>query len=398
MHGLGTRGAAALTAVGALLFAACGDAQPASTVGVVVSTAHHPTIIATTTHSSVTAPALAGLSVEQLAGQRIIYSYAGLTPPASLLNRIRRGEAAGVIFFKPNIASRAQLHDVATTLGLANRSSPVRAPLLLMTDQEGGLVRRLPGAPEDSEKQIGESTSAAALAREAGLGAAANLSAAGLNVNLAPVLDVFRHSGNFIDSYERSYSNNLVRVAALGEAFIRAQQAAGVAATAKHFPGLGAAARDQDTDEGPVVIGQPLPAIRSIDEAPYRAAIASPVELVMLSWGTYPALDPSLPAGLSPTIVEGELRRRLGFRGVTVTDSLEAGALQAFGGPAQRALLAVRAGDDLILCSGRNLNQNTPTIGAQAVLGIASGIAAHELGRPAAERAAEKIIELRRDL
>jgi beta-N-acetylhexosaminidase len=366
---------------------------------VVVSTAHHSTIAPTAKHRSVTAaPAPAGLSVKQLAGQRIIYSYAGLTPPTSLVNRIRRGEAAGVIFFAPNIASRGQLHAVATRLDLANRSSPVQAPLLLMTDQEGGLVRRLPGAPEDSEKQIGESTTAVALAREAGRGAAANLSAAGLNVNLAPVLDVFRHSGNFIDSYERSYSDNPARVATLGEAFIRAQQAAGVVATAKHFPGLGAAERNQDTDEGPAVIDQPLPAIRAIDEAPYRAAIASRVGLVMLSWGTYPALDSALPAGLSPTIVKGELRRRLGFRGVTVTDSLEAGALQAFGGPAQRALLAVRAGDDLILCSGRNVSQDSPTIGAAALAGIASGIAAHELGRPAAERAAEETIQLRRRL
>lgn len=271
-------------------------------------------------------------------------------------------------------------------------------PLLLMTDQEGGLVRRLPGAPEHSEKEIGESANDVALARAAGAEAGANLSASGLNVNLAPVLNVFRHAGNFIDDYERSYSGNPALVATLGSAFIKAQQINGVAATAKHFPGLGAASRAQDTDEGPVVLDQPLSAIRTIDEAPYRAAIAAGVRLVMLSWATYPSLDPALPAGLSPTIVEGELRSRMGFHGVTITDSLEAGALQAFGDPAERALLAVRAGDDLILCSGRTVSEDRPAIGIEALSGVLSAIAAREVSRSSAEAAAASILSLRRSL
>jgi len=171
-----------------------------------------------------------------------------------------------------------------------------------------------------------------------------------------------------------------------------------VAATAKHFPGLGAASRAQDTDEGPVILDQPLSAIRTIDQAPYRAAIAAGVRLVMLSWATYPSLDPTLPAGLSPTIVERELRSRLGFHGVTITDSLEAGALQAFGGAAERALLAVRAGDDLILCSGRTVSEDSPSIGVEALSGIVSGTVAHELSRPSGEAAAAAVLSLRRSL
>ena len=129
-----------------------------------------------------------------MAGQRVIYSYAGLTPPASLLGLISHGEAAGVIFFADNISSDAQIAKVIETLKEADASpqNPVGAPLLLMTDQEGGQVRRLPGAPLLSEKQIGESADPAATATLAGAGAGRNLRGVGMNVNLAPVLDVYR--------------------------------------------------------------------------------------------------------------------------------------------------------------------------------------------------------------
>jgi beta-N-acetylhexosaminidase len=328
----------------------------------------------------------------------VIYSYKGLTPPAVLLNAIRHGEAAGVIFFSPNIASRTQLRAVIATLERADQAGPIHAPLLLMTDQEGGVVRRLPGAPEASEKRIGTASNAVTLARAAGRGAATNLASTGLNVNLAPVLDVFQTPGNFIDEFERSYSSNPTKAAGLGAAFITAQQALRVAATAKHFPGLGTASRTQNTDKAPVTLPQSLAAIRGNNEMPYRAAIAAGVRLVMMSWATYPSLDPTLPAGLSPTVVEGELRHRLGFTGVTITDSLEAGSLQGFGAAAERALLAVRAGDDLVLCSGRTISQDTPALGLSALSGIVAGLASSEISRLSAERAAAAVIELRHSL
>ena len=232
----------------------------------------------------------------------MIYSYPGLTPPRALLRAVRRGEVAGVIFFAGNIASPAQLAAVARQLQRADasRRNPVREPLLLMADQEGGAVRRLPGPPDLSERQIARSADPPAQARLAGAGAAATLRAAGLNVNLAPVLDVYRTAGGFIGQYGRSYSRHPGQVARLGADFIRAQQDAGVAAAAKHFPGLGAAARNQDTDLRPVTLAVGAAALRRVDERPYRAAVAAGVRLVMVSWAVYPALDPYRPAGLSP--------------------------------------------------------------------------------------------------
>jgi beta-N-acetylhexosaminidase len=309
------------------------------------------------------------LSAAQMAGQRVIYSYDGLTPPASLLDWISHGEVGGVIFFSGNIASDSQLAGVISEFDRANASAsnPMRAyPLLLMTDQEGGEVRRLPGAPDLSEAQIGQSSDPGAAAQQAGASAAANLAGVGMDVNLAPVLDVYRTAGDFDDQFGRSYSTGPDLVSSLGADFIKAQQAGHVAATAKHFPGLGTAATSQDTDLRSVTLNVPLQQLRSVDEHPYQAAIAAGVKLVMVSWAIYPALDPRMPAGLSPTIVNGELRQRLGFSGVTITDALEAGALDPFGSIGNRATLAAKAGMDLILCS-----QQQDTEGGQARAALA---------------------------
>lgn len=330
------------------------------------------------------------LSNAQLAGQRVVYSYTGLTPPATLLAKIRAGQAAGVIFFGANIASRAQIKRVAVELQAAARQSPVKLPLLLMTDQEGGAVRRLPGPPTLSEKQIGTARDAGAVAAQAGRGAGLNLRGAGLNVNLAPVLDVYRGPGNFDDQFGRSYSHNPHTVAALSAAFIKAQQAPGVAATAKHFPGLGAASASQNTDQRPVMLGVGLKQLRAVDELPYLSAISAGVKLVMASWAIYPAFDRTRPAGLSKTIIQGELRGRLKFSGVTITDALEAGALQPFGPISRRAVLAAGAGMDLILCSGQTANEGAGATGA-----LATALRQGKLGRSAFLASVKRVLALR---
>ena len=332
----------------------------------------------------------AGLSSRQMAGQRVVFSYPGLTVPPALLALITAGEAAGVIFFGDNISGDAQIASVIGQLRKAQKRSPVPAPLLLMTDQEGGEVRRLPGAPDLSEKQIGQSGTPAAAAAQAGTGAGQNLASVGMNVNLGPVLDVFYKAGDFTDRYHRSYSSNAHTVSACGRAFITAQQDTGVAATAKHFPGLGSATASQDTDNGPVTLTVPLSDLRSRDEAPYPAAISAGVRLIMVSWAFYPALDPAFPAGLSTTVIQGELRGRLGYRGVTVTDALEAGALEAFGTSTERAVLAARAGMDLILCAARDVAQ-----GRDVTAGLASALDSGQLNPADFAAALQRVTSLR---
>src|SRR6266545_7066010 len=187
------RGRLGLVAAGAALLAVCAWASSASPAGTAA------------TSKPATSAALT-LNDWALAGQHVIYSYSGLTAPSGLLERIRLGQVAGVIFFGSNISSKTQIASVIKQFEQAAFSSPVQAPLLLEVDQEGGLVRRLPGAPLLSEKQIGQSSDPAGQAASAGTGAGNNLLSVGMNVNLAPVVDFYRQAGDFYDQYQRSYS------------------------------------------------------------------------------------------------------------------------------------------------------------------------------------------------
>jgi beta-N-acetylhexosaminidase len=353
---------------------------------------------ASAANESLESAVVSAMSPRQLAGQRVIYGYSGITPPAALLSLISQGQVGGVIFFSGNYRSRSQFTAAVKKLEAANAAAtnPARDyPLLLMTDQEGGLVNRLPGAPGHSEKWIGARGTAAgraAQARAAGAGAGTNLRSYGLNVDLAPVLDVFRTAGDFDDQFQRSYSMNPQIVATLGANFIRALQGAGVAAAAKHFPGLGAATASQNTDQRPVTIRLSKTTLESDDEYPYQSAVSANVDLVMVSWARYPQLGSSLPAGLSWSIVQGELRSRLGFRGVTITDAIGAGALTPYGSTQNRALMAAEAGMQLLLASD-SVGQAT-----QCVTALGAAYRNGKLPRPAFRATVGQILALRASL
>jgi beta-N-acetylhexosaminidase len=331
------------------------------------------------------------LTADQLAGQRIIYGYKGLVPPERLLELVRTGKAAGVFFRGQNVSSAAQLRAAISALKAAadDPRNPVRAPLLLMTDQEGGRIRRLPGGPQLSAKQVGASADPDAAATRAGTQAGTALASVGMNVNLAPVLDVYRSPGDFEDSLARSYSTDTVVVSRLGERFIAAEQSRGVVSVAKHFPGLGAASTRQNTDLRPVTLRVPLGRLRSVDEAAFAGAIDNGVPMVMLSWAVYPALSPR-PAGLASEVARGELRDRLGFAGVTVTDALGARALDAYGSTGARAVLAADAGMDLLLCSQSRVAQ-----GDGARRALASALETGTLEAPDFAAAAQRVVDLR---
>ena len=295
-----------------------------------------------------------------------------------------------MIFFSGNISNRAQITGAITQLRQAQQQSPVHLPLLLMTDQEGGIVRRLPGPPDVSAKQIGQSADPVGAASSAGSAAGTNLAGVGMNLNLAPVLDVSRTPGDFIDATQRSFSENPNQVAKLGAAFITAQQNTGVAATAKHFPGLGSAPAGSNTDERPVTLTVSLNNLRTVDELPYGAAINSGVKLVMLSWAVYTNLDANHPAGMSTTVVQQELRGHTGFQGVTITDALEAGALQSYGSAANRAFSAAAAGMDLLLCSSGD-----PAQGDAAEQALVDAVNSGKLSRAGFDAAVGRVSALR---
>jgi beta-N-acetylhexosaminidase len=179
--------------------------------------------------------------------------------------------------------------------------------------------------------------------------AARVLRSVGVNVTLAPVGDVPSVPRTALRA--RSFSSRVeVARAAIAEA-VHGWRAGGVASTAKHFPGLGAARAN--TDQAPVTISRTRAQLERTDLVPFRAAIRAGAPLVMVGHGRYPALDAHRIASQSPAIVDDLLRERLGFRGVVVTDSMEAEASLATGSITAVSERAVRAGVDLVLLTGR---------------------------------------------
>jgi beta-N-acetylhexosaminidase len=191
----------------------------------------------------------------------------------------------------------------------------------------------------------------------------------------------------------RSFAGDERGIAARTRASVRGLRDARVAATAKHFPGLGAATTSQNTDTGPVTLTQSLTQLRNVDEYPYQAAIAAGVKLIMVSWAVYTALDSANPAGFSSTVVKSELRSRLGFTGVTCTDALEAGAISSSLTTSQRAVKAATAGMDLILCSARSTSQ-----GDSAATALANAYGAGTLPSADFNAAVNRVTALRNAL
>ena len=294
--------------------------------------------------SSPPVPSIASqLSLRRLVGERLVAGFSGTELPAPLRRMIGRGELAGLVFFEENLADRAAAAQLSAEIQAIPRPRGLRDPLLLMVDQEGGLVKRLESAPTLSAAQMG--AAGPRVSRRQGRATAAGLRRAGVDVDLAPVLDIAREGGTIAET-ERGFGTTAAGVAAGAIPFAEGLQEGGVVATAKHFPGLGAAA--ENTDFAVQRIGLSRRELRAVDELPYRRFIAAGGKMVMLSTAIYPALSPR-PAAFARPIATGELRRRLGFGGVSITDALESAAVRDFGGAAAAAAAATGAGTDLLL-------------------------------------------------
>ncbi|HTR75350.1 MAG TPA: glycoside hydrolase family 3 N-terminal domain-containing protein [Solirubrobacterales bacterium] len=280
----------------------------------------------------------------ELAGERIVVGIDGTGVTPGLRAAVHEGKIAGVVLFEADFPTRAAGRSLIDELQSIPRPPKLaRLPLLVMTDQEGGEVKRVDGAPAGSAAEMGRE--GAAYAGRQGRLTAANLASLGVDVDLAPVLDVAR-PGGVIAATERGFGSTAATVTATAIPFAEGLQAGGVAATGKHFPGLGTATENTDFEAQHLNLSKAE--LRAVDEAPYRAFIAAGGRLVMISTAIYPAFSPR-PAAFSRRIATGELRGRLGFHGVTITDSLGSAAVAEFGGQREAAVDGAAAGDDLLL-------------------------------------------------
>lgn len=279
----------------------------------------------------------AGLSLRQQVGQLVMLRFDGGERPAYVQEAFAKGEVAGVILFADNVASESQLRSLTRSLQQAAGGSA-----LISTDQEGGSIRNVPfAAPEPSPATVSRPAAAERFARQAG----SDLSRLGVNVNLAPVADVASIEGSVVAG--RAYPGDAGQVADLVQAAIGGHQAGGVASTAKHFPGIGAARLN--TDDAAVTIERGRRKLERVDLEPFRAAIDADVELVMAGHALYPALDPEAIASQSPAVLRDLLRDELGYEGVIVTDSMEAEAVLSRSPTPEASVASVDAGADLLL-------------------------------------------------
>lgn len=280
------------------------------------------------------------LSLRKVVGQTIVLSFSGTRVPPYVTQILREGRAAGVILFRDNVGSLAGARALTRALQHAGGGS-----VLVMTDQEGGSVRTFRKlGPVAGEPELNTPTRAASGARLA----AAGLHSVGVNVDLAPVVDVARGPATALAA--RAYPGGAAAVAASTSAAVLAYARAGVGASAKHFPGLGAAG--VNTDQGSERISLSAAELDRTDLRPFRAAIAAGVPLVMVGHASYPALDAERIASQSRAVITDLLRGRLGFSGAVLTDSLEARAVISRSGVGTAALRSMRAGADLLLLTG----------------------------------------------
>ena len=257
-----------------------------------------------------------------MAGQRLMAGFDGTALNDELTFLIRELKVGGVILFARNLVDPGQIKDLCGAMQACARDSG-RPPLLIAIDQEGGQVARLkapftqfPGnpamqGPADAER----------FARTT----AAELGSVGINMNLAPVLDVALAGADSIMA-GRSFGSDPNWVARLGAVVIEHLQANGIMAVAKHFPGIGRTTTDSHLDLP--ALDSPLESLEQADLLPFAAAVSQNVAGIMLSHILYRRIDPQWPASLSATIADTLLRARLGFDGLVLTDDLDMGAIQ----------------------------------------------------------------------
>jgi len=284
------------------------------------------------------------MTLEALVGSQLVVGLPGTRLSEALARHLRAIHAGGVIAFERNFETPEQFQSLIACVHAA-----LGREALVMVDHEGGRVIRFRrGLTQFPDALTVGGTHDADWVEGQGATEAKELRALGVQVNLAPCVDVLVAGSDPIIG-TRAYGSDAQRVAALGAARIRGGQRQGMAMCAKHFPGLGAVPNDPHTHLPTVTLD--WDAMRRVHLVPFVEAIKADVALVMSSHVCYPRLEPipTTPATFSSRLMRGLLRDELGFGGVVVSDDLEMGALRDVCPIGEAAVRAVAAGHDLLL-------------------------------------------------
>ncbi len=275
-------------------------------------------------------------------------AFAGTTVPAEVAQALAHEAFAGVTLFRDhNVESPAQVRALTAALQTAARAEG--RPLLIAADQEGGQLNALGDGPTEFAGAMALGAAGdPALAERVARATAIELRALGVNVNYAPVCDLATAPDNPALGI-RAFGDSPAQVGELAAAYVRGLQAEGVAATVKHFPGLGEAVAD--THHGMAAVDVSGEQLRERELVPFRAALDAGARLAMAGHVAVPALtgDEDLPASLAEQVLTGLLRDEMGFDGLAITDALDMRALAQGVAQVVDVITAVRAGEDLLL-------------------------------------------------
>jgi beta-N-acetylhexosaminidase len=284
-------------------------------------------------------------------GQLLWVGFFGTRAPAAIIERIEAGRVGATILFKRNLEITSEVIDLDALVALNHQlhlSAPDGTPALIAVDQEGGLVQRVraPATVWPPMRAHDALADAEEFAERVGLAMGRELRALGFDIDFAPVLDIHTNPANPIIG-DRAFGSDPETTARRALAFARGLEAAGVLACGKHFPGHG----DTSTDSHLELprIDHPLERVERVELVPFVRAVAANLPMIMTAHVVFAAIDPDVPATLSPAAITGLLRGKLGYRGVIVSDDLD---MKAIHDPAAAAVAAIRAGCDvLLLCN-----------------------------------------------
>src|SRR5947209_2712714 len=326
-----------------------------------------------------------GMSLDQKLGQMVLIEFYGATLNSDLIQMIQGNRVSGVLIENKN--GNAQTRAQLTTLNRAMQGQ-AHIPLFITTDFEGGLVNELRQITGErrSEATIG-ATGNPQVAYTAGRNAATDLTSLGLNVSFMPVVDVLTNPNN-PGLPDRTFGSDPTRVTTMGRAYLKGLTDGGVIGCLKHFPGLGSASIDPHFSLPHM--DRSLATLNAVDFVPYRTLInEGVVPMVMVTHILNPQLDPTLPTSLSPNVVKKLLRQQLKFNGVIISDTLWMGGISNTYSLAQAAVLAVKAGTDLLL-GPRGLSDTQ-----NMIFGLHQAVTSGQISMAQINASVQRIIEMK---
>jgi beta-N-acetylhexosaminidase len=291
------------------------------------------------------------LTLEEQIGQLLVVGFSGTTPSTEIIDLIQHHHVGNIILFARNAQSARQVQDLTNSLQRLARAAGQRYPLIISIDQENGMVQRLGKhvTPFPGNMALGAIHSEK-ITYEVARATGEELRALGINMNLAPVVDVNNNPANPVIGV-RSFGENPHRVSLLANAMIRGYHDAGIITNLKHFPGHGDTSIDSHL--ALPIIPHDLQHLEEVELVPFKNAIATGADSVMIAHLYLPKLmqEGMLPSSVSAEVITDLLRVNMSFDGLIITDCLDMKAVANTIGTEQAAVMAIRAGADQALIS-----------------------------------------------